>query len=351
MSMSQTGVTCIVPTHNRPNFLRRLLELYTEIQPGFQLLIIDSSDAISAAENANTAAKTQLNISYQHRNDDFVGKCSFALQQIETPFVIFCADDDFLFPDAVHQSAAFLSHSINYASALGRTVLLNTTPRRLRSKLKVLKGYSVEHDRPLDRCRKIAERFFSNFYAVHRTEQLLENFRITAASTDSLASPHLPELMLLHLSVMRGKVKVLPVMHSIWQRHGSNASTTRWASRLSNAEGLYQRFKGSLADQFENVGTERREAERFVDDRYGYFRNPDMASWRGRISVEERFGRIASGLLERAVDFLRTDQTRHCRAVRTSDYAGQEATWQAAINRMTKFPQGVGLEPMAARCA
>ena len=41
--MTNDSLTCVVPTHNRPHFLRRLLHLYSQFSPGFPFLVVDSS--------------------------------------------------------------------------------------------------------------------------------------------------------------------------------------------------------------------------------------------------------------------------------------------------------------------
>lgn len=354
--MSHERLTCLVPTHNRPHFLRRLLKFYGQFRPGWSFLVADSSDSFAAAENVGVIelAKRDLDIEYHHFKSDLYGfgKCAHALKLVRSPFVVLCADDDFLFPEAVSRCVELLANEPGYASAMGRAAELRTMLPRWRGRLKVHKGYSIEHDRPFDRCRQMAAQWSFNFYAVNRTESLLNNFQIAMENTNSQSLPHLPEILLSQLSVLRGRVKVLPMMYTICQKHGANTSLVATQRLQPQAELLYQQLKRCLADQFHQAGIDRADCEQFVDDRFGGFRYPDFNRSRRRGSAIEQVRRAISGLAERAVDFFWTDRVRHCRSIRASDFAGCEPTWRVAVQLMCDFPHGIPSEHSTLdRCA
>jgi glycosyltransferase domain-containing protein len=341
--MSHERITCLGPTHNRPQFLRRLLTYYSVFWPEFSFLVVDSSGRQAAAENNSAIERFRrtLKIEYRHFASDYMSKCINALGLVRTPFVVFCADDDLLIPDSVGKCVEFLEVEEGFATVQGRTALLNTTRSTWHRRLKILKGYSIDQNCPLDRCHRIASNFFSNLYAVHRTKCLLDNFRIAAANMDLNSSPHLAEALLLQMSVLRGRVKVLPLMYSIWQRHGENASTQNQSGLEPEAELHYQRSKGTLRRQMTSEGIDQSDAECFIDDWYGHCRNPELASWRRCVSMKERFRRIMTGLVERMEDLVSLDRVRHCRSIRLSDLVGCESTWQAAVKLISDFPQGI----------
>lgn len=351
--MSHERLTCLVPTHNRPQFLRRLLTYYSMFWPEFSFLVVDSSGRQAAVENVTAIEhfKRALKIEYRHFASDYMSKCINALGLVRTPFVVFCADDDLLMPHAVGKCVEFLEAEAGFSTVQGRTAMLNTTRSTWR-RLKILKGYSIDQDRPFDRCHRIASNFFSTFYAVHRTTCLLDNFRIAAANMDLNSSPHLAEPLLLQMSVLRGRVKVLPLMYSIWQRHGENASTQNQSGLEPEAEMHYLRFKETLRSQMTNEGIDQTDADCFIDDWYGHCRNPELASWRRCVSVKERLRRILTGLIERTEDLVSRDRVRHCRSVRTSDLAGCESTWHGAVKLICDFPQGIPEDTsLLERCA
>ncbi len=342
--MSHDRLTCVVPTHNRPHFLRRWLRFYTQFPPGFPFLIVDSSEPSAAAENLSAieSARRELVIEYRHHNLSFHDKCIRGLELVETPCVVICADDDLVFPDAARQCAEFLEREPGYASAMGRTAQLDTKlPRWCCT---VLKGYSIEDDEPLQRCRRMASIWFTNFYAVYRTRTLLDSFRITAANTDFRHSVHMPEMLLTQLSVLRGRVKVLPLMYSLLERHATNTSGAQQVRVRPQAELHYERFRRCLADQCVQAGIGRAEAERFIDDSYGFFRNPNLENRRRPRSTVERIRRLLRQVIGMTGNFLgRDDQegSTASRLVRARDVAGCEPIWHAAVKLIRDFPQGI----------
>jgi glycosyltransferase domain-containing protein len=205
--MTSPRVTCLIPTHNHPQFLRRLLAYYSEFSPVYPVVVVDFSKPEESEENRATVSECQrkFGITYRHDDTDFLSKCIRALEIVKTPFVALCADDDVLFPETVLQCAEFLSHNPGYSSALGRVALLR--PSNPKWTTQVLRGYSIEDDSSLERCRRLADVFFTNFYAVYRTEVLLENYLVTAQHTDASANSLLPEMLLGQLSVLRGRLK------------------------------------------------------------------------------------------------------------------------------------------------
>lgn len=333
----------MVPTHNRPHFLRRLLRFYSRFQPDFPLLVVDSSESSAAAENvaALDAVRENLQIQYRHMNLGIIDKCIEGLRSVQSPFVVFCADDDFLFPGAVWRCVDFLETEPSFASAMGRTAMLDV--KHLHGWCKVLKGYSIEDDLPIDRCRWMAQQWFSNFYAVHRTEERLSDFQIKPTRPDPLWS--MSDTMLCQMSVLRGRLKVLPQMYALRERHGDNAGTSMRHQRTAQAELRYKRFLECMADQIERAGIDRTEVEQFMENSYGYSRGLNWENRKQQRSAVESIRHHFRGIVERAVDCVWTHHTRHRRFVRASDYAGDELIWDAAVQLMRDYPQGAPSEP------
>ena len=342
--MSDERLTCLIPTHNRPHFLRRLLRFYSQVPAGYRFLVVDSSRTEHAAENRALIEdfRSDVEVEYLHLDLNFMDKCVRGLESIATPLVVFCADDDLLFPGAVRQCADFIENESGYSAAMGRTVQLDPSPRRWQGNgLRVLRGYSIEQDLPLERCRQMADSMFSSFYAVYRTESLLHNFRITATHTDSQVSLETPEMLLSQLSVMSGRLKVLPLMYSIRERHRTNAGAALRSGVRPEPELYYQQFKECLTAQFQIEGEQRGNAESFIDHSFGFLRSPSLSNRRPSRSAAEHALRVASGIKDRAVDLFWTGQARYCRPVQSRDYMGCESEWHAAIQLIREFPQGM----------
>lgn len=342
--MSAGEITCVVPTHNRPQFLRRLLTFYREMAPSYGLLVADSSAAAAAGENlaAVQALGPDSRIAYRHFDCHLLDKLVLGLEAVRTPFVVLCADDDFLMPPAVVRCAEFLASHPGYASAMGRTVQFRAG--RIGMRCRVGKGYSVEQNRPFDRCLAMADQWFTNFYAVYRTEALLGNMRLASRYTDSRRGYYLPEVLLSQLSVLSGRVKVLPFLYSVMEQHGSNAAHTHRAGVRPDAEPQYQTFRAGLVQELERAGIAAAQAGEFVDHWYGFFRDSNPRVRARRASAAERMVRVTRSLGYRLLGLAGMDLGRHRRPLWNADIRDCREAWICAERLLTSLPQGVPSE-------
>mgnify|MGYP002630550278 CR=1 FL=1 len=342
--MPDERLTCLIPTHNRPQFLRRMLQFYSQFPTRFAFFVVDSGNPASAAEHLALVEswKSKIDIEYRYFDLNFVDKCARGLELIRTPYVVLCAHDDLLFPDAVWKCVEFLESEPGYSSAIGRTAEMH--PNRPRWSCRVLRGYSIEDSCPFERCRQIATVWFNNFYAVYRTKNLLDMFLVAAASTDYAFDFNLHEFLLSQLNTLRGRVKVLPLMYQLQTRHGANASAARRVGVRPQAELQYQRFRTCLADQFALAGIDRGDAEKFIDDSYGYYRAP---TWETRVpprttaALMRRCLHLLHGIVEKGVGLWKPGFNWHRRFIRASDLVGCEPIWEAAEKIINEYPHGI----------
>ena len=110
--MTLQNVTVIIPAHNRPERLRRLLDYYSRTD--IKILVPDSSDHPFAD------AEKYPDITYLHRPKlHFLLKLKEVLPMISTPYVLYCADDDFAVPSGIAQMTTFLDEHPDYSTAQG----------------------------------------------------------------------------------------------------------------------------------------------------------------------------------------------------------------------------------------
>jgi hypothetical protein len=233
----------------------------------------------------------------------------------------------------------FLEANSGYVSAQGRTALLY--PDRKRFAAMRLKGFDVDDAEPFARCQRLADSFFSNFYSVYRTADLANNFRITAAATDSRLSYTMPEMLLSQLSLIRGRIKILPAMHLLMERHPTNASFLGRTGERQQAEAMYQRFRTCLVGELVATGVSAARAGKHVDDSFGYFRQTSLKHRAPRRTFGQRFTRLGRSFVERIEDAFQCERARHRRLLRPGDIAGAEHAWEVAVNLMRTFPDGV----------
>ena len=114
------NVTVIIPAHNRPERLRRLLGYYSGC--GLRILVPDSSDQ---CYNGDVSSP---DVTYIHRPGlHFLLKIKEILPLISTDYVLYCADDDFIVPSAIARMVEFLDDNPDYSIAQGH--YLTFTPK------------------------------------------------------------------------------------------------------------------------------------------------------------------------------------------------------------------------------
>ena len=211
-----SDVTIMVPTRDRPRELRRLLHFLRGVGNRYPVLILDGSR--SELEALNAAMTKEFSFA-RHRTygiKSHMGvRCADGLRQVDTPYVVFCADDDFVFPDALDECARFLGAHVDYSVALGRVFSLSYFKQSrffrngilLQDPLRFV-GY-MAHERFLQR----ALYYFAYthlgstplFYGLRRTGTALEAF---SKATETMKYSGV-ELLSNTVALIRGKVSVL----------------------------------------------------------------------------------------------------------------------------------------------
>ena len=75
-------LTLIIPTHNRPPFLRRLLCFLEQMRDGSQIQILDSSSPeLRRLNEAAIAEHASLRIRYRHIDAGMISKCRTLMEE------------------------------------------------------------------------------------------------------------------------------------------------------------------------------------------------------------------------------------------------------------------------------
>ena len=221
--MPNDRVTCLIPTYNRPEFLRRLLTYMHAVQPQWELWIADSSNPANRAANEAVVCSfgSSLRLDYHHFDLPLFEKCQLAFSQIETPFVVLCADDDFVSPGSVDRCVEFLETHPDYSVCQGVSLIVETRPERLKTKVEL--GWNVDSNDVCQRLRDYSQNWYAPFYGVYRTRGLANIFDALAESTCLDRCRILAEFLHSFLALTDGKMQVLPTFYSARQSHLTNA--------------------------------------------------------------------------------------------------------------------------------
>ena len=239
------NVTILIPAHNRPERLSRLIGYYRGT--GAKLLIPDSSDIKFTGDIDDD------NIIYRHYpRTHMLVKVRDVLDLIATPYVVYCADDDFAVPEGLAAAARFLDANPDFCIAQGhyltftpnRDGSVEFTPRYIRNfDCRIDSGY------PLDRLSAEKGMYASLLYALTRTSTFRNIYSHCFDENGTLLFRNLflAEEYFNHAALLAGKYATLPVFFSARERiKGSATDTTVPSSVIKNAPEYADDYKGFL---------------------------------------------------------------------------------------------------------
>jgi glycosyltransferase involved in cell wall biosynthesis len=102
MKSAHPTITTIICTYRRPQMLQRAIDsILNQTYQDFQICVYDNASGDDTAEVVRKNCQIDDRIKYfcQPKNLGALGNYSYAIQQVETPFFSFLADDDIVLPN------------------------------------------------------------------------------------------------------------------------------------------------------------------------------------------------------------------------------------------------------------
>lgn len=343
-------ITYVIPTHNRPAFLRRLLHFFAMRHLKSRLIVADSSEPDEHRQNVATLAEyaRQLNATIQHIGAGFISKCRQSVESVTTPYVVFCADDDFLMPDVVEACVRLLQDEPDCAAAKGRVISMHQNRNNRCYELPV---HDVLDADPIRRFREFGDAWFCTFYSVCRTTNVVHAFQSVDAATDYSQARIFPEIMLSQMHMLAGKYRYVPQLYHLREEHDINEShvVPNIVARERQRE-YFTRFHAGLACEFESLcDATTATAGSLIDRQYGYLTSPDHERRQRRFSMKWR--RRIRRRVHRILDFFLTDAVRVRRRSRDAARLSDEDAWQLACRLMVEYPDGMSPTSISTRAA
>lgn len=200
-----SDLTVLIPTHERPKYLRRILDYYRGLDA--PIMIADSSaEPFPANELPDNVDYTHYaGVDFYSKMTDFVGRC-------RTTYCVICPDDDFVVPAGISAALEFLKENRDYASAQGRQVSY-VHGQKLDFSLIYLHSiaYELDADTPSGRFRQLMRLYVQQVYAVQYTETLQRAF----PACRGIENKNFGELIFCSYAAFRGKHKVMPTFYCV----------------------------------------------------------------------------------------------------------------------------------------
>ena len=212
-SISIRGLTIIIPTFNRSEHLKRLLNYYDKTL-NVDFLILDSSDA-KVQEN-NRLFTNGLKGRYQYLQfKPYIEpkqKVMLGLKSVRTKYCAFCADDDLVIPTVLNDAIDFLRKNSDFICVDGGYLSIH----RQKNFLKVDIEYSKrgnDLDNSCARVFRLLNNYESLFYGVFRADEL----KRIISSFGEIKELHYLELFQSVATVLLGKTHRLADFYAMRQ--------------------------------------------------------------------------------------------------------------------------------------
>ncbi len=269
-------VTVIIPTYNRPEYLRRILNYYDEYRGDNNIIVADSSS------NENKKLNKEIISSFSNLNLSHLSTCSstinlfhkiaYAVDHVDTKYCVVCADDDFITPNGINQSVDFLEKNPDFTVAHGYylSFYLKTDERKKQQFcwVPIYPYKSITFTDAKSRLNFHLLNYYPTFYAVHRTDFLKMIFKETLKFTND---DRFGELLPSMLALIYAKMKRLDVLYAARESiPGSLGRTTENLEDFIKAgtyDAKYAKFRDCLAIHLsEKSQLDVEESKRVVDD-------------------------------------------------------------------------------------
>ena len=251
-----TDCTIIIPTYNRPTYLRRILDYYDSFGEGFKIIVADSSSDENKRINKDIISSgSNLDIQYLDSYPTEINlyrKIADVVNYAQEKYCVFCADDDFVTPNGIKQAVDFLESNPDFAIAHGRYISFWLERRKIGQYFRWQPTYSalsIRFEHPEQRLTyHLANYCTPTLYAVHRSTLLKTLYKEVLTST---VNPVLfGELLPSMLTLIYGKVKCLDVLYAARDQSSIRVGyllTLKDAIEAGTYDETYAKFRDCLS--------------------------------------------------------------------------------------------------------
>ncbi len=291
--------TIVIPTYNRPDYLKRILSYYHKYGRNFEIIVADSSLSENKMLNSKNilslSNKNLLHLKYPTDIDPLCEKIPDASKYIKTKYCVSCADDDFITPSAIKKSISFLENNPDFSCVQGRYIAFYLKGNCLSAKKFIYAPSHTNYESNIFKNAK--DRLFSHLvnymhtvYSVHRTDLFKMIFNEASKYADDV---NFGELLPSMLDLIYGKMKKLDILFCA--REATFDPTRRTGETLNDFikngtfEKKYNKFRDCLVEHLtKNSHISVDEAKALIDEAMSIYLKKHSKSFRGILTGKMR---------------------------------------------------------------
>lgn len=202
--------TLIIPTYNRPDYLKRNLYFLERNNFKYPILVADSSSKEIQAINKKNIKKINLNVVYKEHHEEIKVRDKWieALECANSEYVALCPDDDLILPSSIDRCLSFLQENPDFSGCQGLSLnfLEDGSNIHINKIEYCLPG--ITHDDPLTRLIHSLTHYESNVYGLYRRNVLKD----ACVESSSISSYLFLELFVCSALILSGKVQRLKII-------------------------------------------------------------------------------------------------------------------------------------------
>jgi len=216
-------VALLVPTINRPSFVKRMVLYYDSLKSPHPIYIGDASNT-KKSENILTFLKNIRNVEVKYFHWEGLGleQTYFKLvakAYAECEYCTAHCDDDYFIPSSLTKCAKFLSENPDYRTAQGRAALVVMDSPDPVGNITWIEKYwginSLEESSRIERLLSFNKKYFVTQFSVHRVREFIDDSRKYSTITDH----NISELLHCFTFAINGKSKFIDCLYLIRIRH------------------------------------------------------------------------------------------------------------------------------------
>ena len=216
-------VAILIPTINRPEFIKRTVLYYDSLKSNHPIYIGDSSDAeISRSTLSFLKGINNVCVKYFHWEGLGAAQTLVNLAEeatAESDYCSFHGDDDYFIQSSLTECAEFLSNNPDYRSAQGRAAIVSMDEPEAVCGIKAIGQYwgenSIEYSSRYERIRHFENNYYVLQFSVHRINEFIHDSRDYVSIRDN----NLLEIQHCFTFAISGKSKFLDCLYLVRVRH------------------------------------------------------------------------------------------------------------------------------------
>lgn len=235
-------LTLLIPTHNRHRYLSRALAYYSELD--IHIIVADSTP--EPFKQISLYPKVE----YLHfPGVSYSSKLPSSLLHVTTPYIVMCADDDFIIINTLKKCLDFLENNSDYSVAMGSVIYFSLISNHTKVALApVYKGeleYHIKEEDSFNRVHALFSNYRTVYYGLHRTEVLKTAFLHTEKTQNLLLYEYISGLY----PLIAGKVMAFTDLYQVREYIGIPQSGITNIDKIFTEEKIRNEYENLLDQQ------------------------------------------------------------------------------------------------------